>query len=42
MKYSLKGTYNSQNHFTLQKVENMKHLVSPSLPDFNAIPVNLH
>ena len=28
--YSLKGIYNSQNHFTLQKVKNMKHLVSPS------------
>ena len=28
--YSLKGIYNSQNHFTFQKVKNMKHLVSPS------------
>ena len=30
IKYSLKEIYNSQNHFTLQKVKNMKHLVSPS------------
>ena len=30
IKYSLKGIYNSQNHSTLQKVKNMKHLVSPS------------
>ena len=28
IKYSLKGIYNSQNHFTLQKVKNMKHLHS--------------
>ena len=30
IKYSLKGIYNSKNHFTVQKVKNMKHLVSPS------------
>ena len=30
IKYSLKGIYNSQSHFKLQKVKNMKHLVSPS------------
>ena len=29
MKYSRKGIYNSQNHITLQKVKNMKH-VSPT------------
>ena len=30
MKYSRKGIYNSQNHITLQKVKNIKHLVSPA------------
>ena len=30
MKYPRKGIYNSQNHFTLQKVKNMKHFVPPT------------
>ncbi len=30
MKYSGKGIYNSQNHSTLQKVNNVKHFVSPT------------
>ena len=30
IKYSLKRIYNYQNHFTLQKVKNTKHFVSPA------------